>query len=195
MGKGGRVYADEGGSRQIGPRQIGPRQIGPRQIGPRQIGPWQIGPRKILGTANWAPENLMVANWANWPPNTFTFSIFTFKIPLFQSLTFPFTFLAGALPLSVRVLIDPFHSHHCTYFEGPLFPFTFLTSAGSLPLSVRVGRGPAWCRSCHSLTHTHLPQTGNSQTYSHQPTYLKLISPCFQILNPLLLLYVEFWHT
>ena len=51
------------------------RQIGPRQIGPRQIGPRQIGPRKIFVPANWAPENVLAANWApkmflaaNWAP-------------------------------------------------------------------------------------------------------------------------------
>ena len=98
--------------------------------------------------------------------------------------------------------------------------FTFLCyllSPGSLPLGVRVGRGAAWCRSGHSLTHTNLPQTGayvstyivyTSYPLTYPPTSnrcfwyseyshtcSRLLNLFFQILNPLLLLYVEFWYT
>ena len=54
--------------RQIGPRQIGPRQIGPLggKLGPGKWGPGILGPL----VADWAPEILLMANWApaNWAP-------------------------------------------------------------------------------------------------------------------------------
>ena len=62
------------------------------------------------------------------------------------------------------------------------FPFADTTCAGALPLSVWVGRGAAWSRSRHSLTHTHLPQTGASQkTYflpSTHPLLLRFSTHC-----------------
>ena len=59
---------------KLGPWQIGPRAIfvanwapaycAPAYCAPANGAPGRLGPWKILGAANWAPENLLVANWA-----------------------------------------------------------------------------------------------------------------------------------